>query len=165
VFTWGGVEGLRPGQSTVEFLLEPDGGGTLVKLRHYDCHDLLSNRIVAAGSIPDLSKLKDAAEGRTPAALPQRHCPTGRRQRDKEVIIVNGWMLASGLNGLELRGRPRLCRIENMFYRPIKSAITNKLHVGILTGMWHLITIHFTLSAVCPVGSRAYGHLDAVACL
>ena|ERR1700694_123042 len=35
VFTWGGVEGLRPGQSTVEFLLEPDGVGTLVKLRHY----------------------------------------------------------------------------------------------------------------------------------
>src|SRR5262249_56154642 len=35
VFTWGGVEGLKPGQSTVEFLLEPDGGGTLVHFRHY----------------------------------------------------------------------------------------------------------------------------------
>src|SRR5437016_13558100 len=35
VFTWGGVEGLRPGQSTVEFLLEPDDDGTLVRLRHY----------------------------------------------------------------------------------------------------------------------------------
>src|SRR5215472_10380869 len=35
VFTWGGVEGLKPGQSTVEFLLEADGEGTLVQLRHY----------------------------------------------------------------------------------------------------------------------------------
>src|SRR5262245_38074597 len=35
VFTWGGVEGLRPGQSTVEFVLEPDDDGTLVQLRHY----------------------------------------------------------------------------------------------------------------------------------
>ena len=25
MFTWGGVEGLEPGQSTVEFVLEPDG--------------------------------------------------------------------------------------------------------------------------------------------
>src|SRR5437899_12555448 len=35
-FTWGGVEGLKPGQSIVEFLLEPDGEGTLVRLRHYN---------------------------------------------------------------------------------------------------------------------------------
>ena len=35
VFTWGGVEGLGPGQSAVEFLLKPDGEGTLLRLRHY----------------------------------------------------------------------------------------------------------------------------------
>jgi hypothetical protein len=35
----------------------------------------------------------------------------------------------------------------NMFYRPIRSAITDDLAVGVLTGMWHLITIHFALSA------------------
>src|SRR5262245_3221633 len=35
VFTWGGVEGLKPGQSTVEFAIEPDGAGTLVRLRHF----------------------------------------------------------------------------------------------------------------------------------
>src|SRR5215471_3912506 len=35
VFTWGGVEGLKPGQSIVEFLLEASGEGTLVRLRHY----------------------------------------------------------------------------------------------------------------------------------
>jgi uncharacterized protein YndB with AHSA1/START domain len=34
VFTWNGIDGLAPGQSTVEFLLEPDGQGTFVRLRH-----------------------------------------------------------------------------------------------------------------------------------
>jgi uncharacterized protein YndB with AHSA1/START domain len=34
VLTWGGIMGLAPGQTTVEIVLEPDGGGTLVKLRH-----------------------------------------------------------------------------------------------------------------------------------
>jgi uncharacterized protein YndB with AHSA1/START domain len=33
VFTWGGVEGVKPGQSTVEFLLERHDDGTLVRLR------------------------------------------------------------------------------------------------------------------------------------
>jgi uncharacterized protein YndB with AHSA1/START domain len=46
VFTWGGIVGVAPGESTVEFLLEPNGTGTLVRLRHYnlpassfDAHD------------------------------------------------------------------------------------------------------------------------------
>jgi len=77
---------------------------------------------------------------------------------------VNGWMLASGLMALSCAGGHAFAGL-NMFYRPIKSAITNKLHVGILTGMWHLITIHFTLSAVALLVLGAYGHLDAVAWL
>jgi hypothetical protein len=36
----------------------------------------------------------------------------------------------------------------NRFYRPIRSAITVELAGGVLTGMWHLITIHFALSAL-----------------
>src|SRR5258707_12348739 len=32
VFTWGGVEGLNPGEMRVEFLLGPVGAGTLVRL-------------------------------------------------------------------------------------------------------------------------------------
>jgi len=64
VFTWGGVEGLKPGQSTVEFLLEPDGKGTLVQLRHYrlpgPAIESHRNGWVYSG----LPKLRDAAEGR-----------------------------------------------------------------------------------------------------
>lgn len=60
---------------------------------------------------------------------------------------MNWWMAAGGLMasmctaGHAIAGR-------KMFYHPIKSAITDRLHAGILTGMWHLITIHFVLSAV-----------------
>jgi uncharacterized protein YndB with AHSA1/START domain len=69
VFTWGGVEGLKPGESTVEFTLEADGTGTLVKLRHYglpgpaiEPHDL-------GWLHSGLPKLKSAAEGRDPSSL------------------------------------------------------------------------------------------------
>ena len=69
VFTWGGVEGLAPGQTTVEFLLEPDGKGTVLRLRHYGLPGpaVESHRLgwVQSG----LAKLKDAAEGRRPTRL------------------------------------------------------------------------------------------------
>jgi uncharacterized protein YndB with AHSA1/START domain len=69
VFTWGGVEGLRPGQSTVEFLLEPHGGGTLVKLRHYRLPRPAVEPHLRGWVHSGLVKLKDAAEGRTPTGL------------------------------------------------------------------------------------------------
>jgi uncharacterized protein YndB with AHSA1/START domain len=69
VFTWGGVEGLRPGQSTVEFTLEPDGGGTLVKLRHYGLPRPALEPHRRGWAYSGLVKLKDAAEGRTPTRL------------------------------------------------------------------------------------------------
>jgi len=69
VLTWGGVEGLRPGQSTVEFLLEPDSGGTLVKLRHYGLPGPAVESHRRGWAYSGLVKLKDAAEGRTPSSL------------------------------------------------------------------------------------------------
>ena len=50
VFTWGGVERLGPGQSTVEFLLEPDGEGALLRLRHYRLPVALSFQLVEASA-------------------------------------------------------------------------------------------------------------------
>ncbi len=69
VFTWGGVEGLKPGQSTVEFLLEPDGEGTLVRLRHYNLPKPAVEPHRRGWVYSGLVKLKDAAEGRTPTGL------------------------------------------------------------------------------------------------
>ena len=64
VFTWGGVEGLKPGQSTVEFLLEPDGKGTLVQLRHYRLPGPAIESHRNGWIYSGLPKLRDAAEGR-----------------------------------------------------------------------------------------------------
>ena len=69
VFTWGGVEGLKPGQSTVEFVLEPDGGGTLVRLRHYGLPGPAVESHRRGWVYSGLVKLKDAAEGRAPTGL------------------------------------------------------------------------------------------------
>jgi hypothetical protein len=52
-----------------------------------------------------------------------------------------------------------------MFYRPIRSAIISDLHAGIFDGMWHLITINFTLSALALLVLGAYGQGDAAAWL
>ena len=60
---------------------------------------------------------------------------------------MNWWMLAGGLMAL-------ICAVGHaiigwsMFYRPISSVITRDLHAGVFTGMWHLITINLTLSAL-----------------
>jgi hypothetical protein len=69
VFTWGGVEGLKPGQSTVEFLLLPDGDGTLVRLRHYGLPPPTIESHRRGWILSGLAKLKDAAEGRPPTRL------------------------------------------------------------------------------------------------
>src|SRR6516164_5475288 len=69
VFTWGGVEGLKPGQSTVEFLLEPVGEGTLVYLRHYGLPRPSIESHRSGWIYSGLVKLKDAAEGRAPTQL------------------------------------------------------------------------------------------------
>jgi uncharacterized protein YndB with AHSA1/START domain len=69
VFTWGGVVGLKPGQSTVEFLLEPAGRGTLVRLRHYGLPRPAIEPHRLGWLHSGLIKLKDSAEGRTPTGL------------------------------------------------------------------------------------------------
>jgi len=69
VFTWGGVEGLAPGQSTVEFLLEPEGGGTLLRLRHYRLPPPAVEPHHRGWVNSGLVKLRDTAEGRRPTSL------------------------------------------------------------------------------------------------
>jgi uncharacterized protein YndB with AHSA1/START domain len=69
VFTWGGVEGLKPGQSTVEFVLAPDGDGTLLRLRHYGLPGPAVESHHRGWVYSGLAKLKDAAEGRRPTRL------------------------------------------------------------------------------------------------
>jgi uncharacterized protein YndB with AHSA1/START domain len=66
LFTWGGIEGLRPGQSTIAFALHAEGNDTVVRLRHFG----LSTPAVAAHYLgwmkSGLPKLKRVAEGGVP---------------------------------------------------------------------------------------------------
>jgi uncharacterized protein YndB with AHSA1/START domain len=64
IFTWGGVEGLKPGQSTVEIVLEPDGAGTLLRLHHFGLPDPALDAHRKGWELSGLPKLRDAAEGR-----------------------------------------------------------------------------------------------------
>jgi uncharacterized protein YndB with AHSA1/START domain len=69
VFTWGGVEGLEPGQSTVEITLEPVGDGTLLRLRHFGLPDSAIDAHRRGWELSGLPKLKNAGEGRTSSGL------------------------------------------------------------------------------------------------
>jgi uncharacterized protein YndB with AHSA1/START domain len=63
VFTWGGIEGLRPGQSTVELVLHADGNGTFLQLRHVSLSDPAVDAHCLGWRNSGLPKLKAAAEG------------------------------------------------------------------------------------------------------
>jgi uncharacterized protein YndB with AHSA1/START domain len=66
VLTWGGIEGLRPGQSTVAFALHADGNETMIRLRHSG----LSTPAIATHYLgwmkSGLPRLKRVAEGNPP---------------------------------------------------------------------------------------------------
>ena len=68
VFTWGGVGGVAPGQSTVEFTLEADRNATIVRLRHYGLPRPTVEEHHRLWLRAGLAKIKDSAEGRKPAA-------------------------------------------------------------------------------------------------
>jgi uncharacterized protein YndB with AHSA1/START domain len=69
VYTWGGIADVAPGQSTVEFLLEPRGNGTLVRLRHYNLPAASFDAHDQEWALVGLPKLKAVAEGRDPGGL------------------------------------------------------------------------------------------------
>jgi hypothetical protein len=59
---------------------------------------------------------------------------------------MNWWMLAGGVMAL-------VCTLghavagADMYFRPMRAALDNDRLAGVVTGMWHLITINFSLSA------------------
>jgi hypothetical protein len=73
---------------------------------------------------------------------------------------MNWWLLAGGLMALSCAAGHAIAG-RAMFYRPMRAALGDELQSGVLTGMWHLITIHFTLSAVALLVLGARGRHDA----
>ena len=72
VFTWGyeGNEGLPPGGSTVEVVLEPDGDGTVLTLRHQGLPSDTACRLHVWGWDLTLDRLTAAASGADPGPNP-----------------------------------------------------------------------------------------------
>jgi hypothetical protein len=75
---------------------------------------------------------------------------------------MNWWMLAGGAAALICAAGHAVAGWR-MFYRPIKSDLRNELHAGLFSGMWHIITINFTLSGIALVvlSTRNSGHAVA----
>jgi uncharacterized protein YndB with AHSA1/START domain len=69
VFSWGGIEGLKPGETIVDITLEADGDGTLLTLRHYGLPAPSIESHDKGWQFSALPKLKAAAEGRDPGGL------------------------------------------------------------------------------------------------
>jgi uncharacterized protein YndB with AHSA1/START domain len=66
VFTWGGIDGLKPGQSTIEVRLRPNDHGTSVRLRHFRLSEAAVKMHCLVWKKWGLPKLKAVAEGREP---------------------------------------------------------------------------------------------------
>ncbi len=77
---------------------------------------------------------------------------------------MNWWMLAGGAMALICAAGHAVAG-RGVFYRPIKADLRSELHAGVFTGMWHIITIHFTLSAIALVALSASGLGNAIAWL
>ena len=75
---------------------------------------------------------------------------------------MNWWLVTAGVTALICAAGHAFAG-RNMFYLPMKAAIKDSLHAGVLTGMWHLITINFTLSAVALLMLGAIGGPAAMA--
>jgi len=75
---------------------------------------------------------------------------------------MNWWMVAGGMMALICAAGHAVAG-QSMFYRPISADLRSELHAGVFAGMWHIITINFTLSAIALVALSTRGHGDAVA--
>src|SRR5215475_13140015 len=77
---------------------------------------------------------------------------------------MNWWMVAGGMMALICAAGHAIVG-RSMFYQPIKSGLRSELLAGVFTGMWHIITINFTASAIALVALSTGGRGNAVAWL
>jgi uncharacterized protein YndB with AHSA1/START domain len=88
VFTWGGIDGLKPGQSTVEFALHADGNHTLVRLRHFGLSDPAVEAHCLGWKNSGLPKLKAVAEGGVPRGTCLGDAADSREQHPYSAGVV-----------------------------------------------------------------------------
>jgi hypothetical protein len=74
---------------------------------------------------------------------------------------MNWWLLAGATMALICAAGHAIAG-WSMFYRPIKSDLHSELHAGLFAGMWHIITINFTLSAIALIALSNGSHGNAL---
>ena len=62
-------------------------------------------------------------------------------------MAANWWLLVAGLGGFASAGGHAFSG-NRMFYRPMRAALTDRVQQAALSNIWHIITIHFSLSAL-----------------
>ena len=70
--------------------------------------------------------------------------------------MTGGWSMAAAAMAAACAAGHGIAG-RRMFYQPMRSALTNEIEAGVFAGMWHLITIHFGLSAVALAWSGVVG--------
>jgi uncharacterized protein YndB with AHSA1/START domain len=88
VFTWGGIEGLRPGRSTVQFRLRAEGAGTLLRLRHFALSDAAIETHGLGWKNSGLPRLKAVAEGDVPRGTFLGDAADSREHRPYSTGVV-----------------------------------------------------------------------------
>jgi hypothetical protein len=77
---------------------------------------------------------------------------------------MNWWQAAGGAIALICAAGHAISG-RGMFYQPIMSDLRDKLQAGLFTGMWHLVTINFTLSGIALLALSTGSAGSAVAWL
>jgi hypothetical protein len=57
-------------------------------------------------------------------------------------MAMNWWLLMAGLGALASAAGHAFAG-EKMFHRPMRAALSDRLHQGVLDNLWHIVTVHF----------------------
>jgi uncharacterized protein YndB with AHSA1/START domain len=87
-FSWGGIDGLEPGQSVVEFTLKNDPDGTSLRLRHFYLSEAALQGHCLGWTISGLPKLKNVAEGGVPRGTCLGDASDAREQHPYAATMI-----------------------------------------------------------------------------
>jgi hypothetical protein len=62
-------------------------------------------------------------------------------------MAMNWWLLMAGLGALASAAGHAFAG-EKMFHRPMRAALSDHLHQGVLDNLWHIVTVHFAVSGL-----------------
>lgn len=62
-------------------------------------------------------------------------------------MAMNWWFLMAGLGALASAAGHAFAG-EKMFHRPMRAALSDRLHQGVLDNLWHIVTVHFAVSGI-----------------